>query len=200
MNDIATGILNAIDRALAPSRPGDPFAVMTRAICDGAGKTFANKAQRAELAQKQLAYEECGRVIEQHWPIKARDAWMDHHRELQEAIRRGDLDKADGYSREELEAEFEAKMEAAKAERCAVTMSCAEIVKELSEQFASVADRFAAEQAKFEAEAYAKFGVPYAGPSSLVKALRQAADMARRRVPRPGFPRSPREMLPFVDF
>lgn len=194
-------VLDLIEKALAPARPEDPFATLTRAISTAAGKTFGNKDQKIELRKKQAAYDECERQIGLHTHDKVKDAWLAHQADLQAAVEQGTLDKLDAYSRAEFAAEYDAKMEGAKSARKAVTMSCAKIVEELSEDFANTAEKFAGEQAKTEADAYARFGLPYPGPSGIVKALRQAADQARGNVPRgPSFSRSPREMVPFVNF
>jgi hypothetical protein len=196
---VIDSIVNAVT-GRTPAPP-DPFVTLTCAIRDAAGVKFGSANQRADLAEKQAGYDRAQREVDRHNDHEAKAAWLRHQADLEAAIARGDLDDLDGYDRNEFEAEFREKMAAAKRIRAAITASCAPVVEALSEDFAAVAEKFASEQTRAEVDAYAKFGIAYPGPSELVKALRSAADQARRQVPRiPGLAVPPRRMVPYVDF
>jgi hypothetical protein len=177
------------------------WETLTQQIAKESGKTFGSKGQRAQLAKLQGAYEEAQRIVAAHTDQAAKAAWLDHQKELQAAIARGDLAKLDAYGRAEWESEFAEKEEAGKAMMRAITKECAPLVQELAEEFAAVAEDFAAKQAKAEADTYARFGVAYPGPSSLIAMLRRAADYARSRIPRGDHANaSPASMVPYISF
>lgn len=175
--------------------------ILFKTIAKESGKEFASKKQLAELKAVQAAQENCQRCVDSHWPQHAKLAWLEHQKELQQSIARGDLQSLDGYNRVEFESEFAEKMEAAKRERIRVTREDgAPLVEAVLEKFVPVIEQFAADYAKQEADSYAKFGIPYPGPSALVVTLRRAADIVRIRTPRAEYANSfMRDILPFLD-
>ena len=176
------------------------FEVLTRQIASALGKKYGSKTQRSFLAQCQSEWENGHRIVNANTPENAKQHWLAHQTELQEAIARGDLDKIDAYGRQEFEAECAEIMEAGRAARRSATMKAAPVIQELASEFALDAERFAGEQAKLEADAYEKFGIAYPGPSVLVQHLRKAADFARARVPRSQFADAqPKDCVPYVN-
>ena len=177
------------------------FDTLTRQIAAALGKKYGSKSQKAFLAQCEAERDNANRIVNENTDQPRKLSFHAHQKELQAAIARGDLDKMDGYSWEEWQAEGQQFMAAGKAARRAASKKPCSVVNELAEEFAKDAEGFAAEWTKNEADAYARFGVPYPGPSALAVALRQAADYARCPVPRGEYADMRiHDMVPYVDF
>ena len=68
----------------------------------------------------------------------------------------------------------------------------AETARKIAEQFASIADKMAADQAGAEVAVYAKFNLPYPGESPLIRELKTLGvrRLAMERLPQSPFERS----------
>jgi len=128
------------------------------------------------------------------------NAYLDHQAKLTLAARAGKLHDHQARSREEIEADFLRRGDAAKQLLREITAEAVAIARPIAGKFAEAAHEVAAKIEKAEAATFAEWGVAYQ-PSALVLALRRLPDQARARVPSsPYAAMAPQQMLPYLDF
>ena len=148
-----------------------------------AGGFKVSRGDLAELSRLQDEWKSSRDAMLASTDTAARQAWSEHLKELGKKSRvAGGLQGEDGFSWPEWQAEFQTKMSAARAEMNRITMEAVPMAGVLCEKFCDTANQVAADIEKTEAKMHSDFGVPYA-PSGLVLKLRQAASLARNRVP-----------------
>ena len=200
MNKVAEKVLDALDKALAEPKPTPPpqpptFETLAKRIAGMAEKPLATKSELAELARLQKEHETASAAMLKYTVFAAKDAWLQHEKQLIASIRTGGTDSFDGWTRSDWESDFGRKQEASKVARAEISTEAAPIARAIAARFSTLTGNLAdAIESREKADAE-KFGLIYS-PSPTVCTLRTCAATALRHC---GGMNSPRQMLPFIN-
>lgn len=199
-------ILNLIDRALSPVVADDtePYTAVSRKIIEVSGVDLGTKSDREALRKFRDDYAAGLQVTRTFNYASAHKAFIEHRKDLEKSVATGEINSIDGYGEAEIELEHIQKLEAGKAACRGAARACLPVARKIAEQFAGIADKFAAVQEKQERDVYAKFGLKYPGASPLLELLKTASEWAVAKVPQEisaaGCGPNPETMLPYFDF
>src|SRR5437773_246239 len=126
-----------------------------------AGEKLATKSELAELKRLQAEWQKANELARGCGIDSAFNAYLDHQAKLTIAARAGKLHDHQARSREEIEADFLRRGDAAKQVMREITAESVPIARSIPDTFSEIAHELSAKLQKAEAATFAACGVSY---------------------------------------
>lgn len=201
--NIITKLVRAIDRAMSaePKRTGHARIMAMILDASGGQAKYVSPAALKQLREWQRLYDLNLKLLTGTDFQTSKTAWLSHAESLGKSIHDETHHELTGYTLEDFKKSHEAKLEAARVNLQKIYHEAFPLCSTVAERCIAAAAAYTQQHEEHDRERHEWFGVAYSGQSAIVRAFREAIQMAvvRSKFVELGHA-SPSTILPYLNF